>query len=321
MDVDTRLLRSFAAVCEEGQLTAAAARLFVSQPTLTKQIRQLEALLGVELFERSRKGMSPTPAGRALAEHTGALLTGWEDALRATRAAAAEQVSTLRVGFEGGIINVMSRRTVADFTRRMPGWQVELRQNNWFDPTSGLATGEIDLTLWHAPPSLSEQYNVAVLGEEPRCAALPAGHRLARRSVIDFADVLDEPFVAIPHEAGHWRDYWLAVRERGGRPVRIGAVAHNADEWLTAVVCGQGIGFAPETMSRLAPREDVAYRPVRGLSPSQVGLYWLKGRELTPAMAAFVRSCRATIAGRAEPEVTARESAPAARALPPVRAV
>ncbi|WP_406114455.1 LysR family transcriptional regulator [Kitasatospora purpeofusca] len=295
MDVDTRLLRGFAAVCEEGQLTAAAARLLVSQPALTKQIRQLETLLGVELFERSRHGMTPTRAGLALAAHTEALMAGWEKALRATRAAAAEHGSTLRVGFEGGIINLMTRRTVADFARRMPGWQVELRQNNWFDPTSGLATGEIDLTLWHAPPSLARRYNVAVLGEEPRCAALPAGHRLAGRAVIDFEELLDEPFVAIPHESGHWRDYWLAVRERGGRPVRIGAVAHNTDEWLAAVVCGQGVGFAPETMSRLAPREDVAYRPVRGLSPSQVGLYWPKDRTPTPAMAAFVRSCRATV--------------------------
>ncbi|MFJ9948903.1 LysR family transcriptional regulator [Kitasatospora sp. NPDC091207] len=306
MDVDTRLLRSFAAVCEEGQLTAAAARLFVSQPTLTKQIRQLETLLGVELFERSRRGMAPTRAGRALAERTGTMLAGWDDALRATRAAAAEQGSTLRVGFEGGIINLMTRRTVTDFTRRMPGWQVELRQNNWFDPTSGLASGEIDLALWHAPSSISEQYHVAVLGEEPRCAALPAGHRLAGHDVIELTELLDEPFVALPPEAGPWRDYWLAVRERGGRPVRIGAVAHNSDEWLAAVVCGQGIGFAPETMSRLAAREDVAYRPVRGLSPSQVGLYWPKDRELTPAMTAFVRSCRATVGFSAGPAVPVR---------------
>ncbi|MEV7937094.1 LysR family transcriptional regulator [Kitasatospora sp. NPDC088264] len=295
MDVDTRLLRSFAAVCEEGQLTAAAARLFVSQPTLTKQIRQLESLLGVALFERSRRGMAPTPAGRALADYAGAMLAGWEDALRATRAAAAEQGSVLRVGFEGGIINLMTRSTVADFARRMPGWQVELRQNNWFDPTSGLATGEIDLTLWHGPAWLVEHYNVAVLGEEARVVALPTGHRLADRAELSVEDLLDEPFVAIPHEAGHWREYWLAGRERDGRPVRIGAVAHNTDEWLAAVVCGQGVGFAPETMSRLAVRDDVAYRPVRGLSPSLVGLYWPKDRELTPAMAAFVRSCRVTV--------------------------
>ena len=67
MDVDTRLLRYFAAVAEEGNLTRAAERLFVSQPALTKQIRQLESQLGTRLFTRSRAGMTLTAAGQALA--------------------------------------------------------------------------------------------------------------------------------------------------------------------------------------------------------------------------------------------------------------
>jgi Bacterial regulatory helix-turn-helix protein, lysR family len=66
MDVDTRLLRYFAAVADEGNLTRAAQRLFVSQPALTKQIRQLEAQLGVTLVTRSRAGMALTDAGRVL---------------------------------------------------------------------------------------------------------------------------------------------------------------------------------------------------------------------------------------------------------------
>lgn len=297
MDIDTRLLRSFAVVCEEGQLTAAASRLFVSQPTLTKQVRQLETQLGVELFQRSRSGMTPTAAGNALAAHATALLSAWDGALRATREAAGRGCpAALRVGFEGSTINLMNRQTVTEFTRLMPGWQVEMRQNNWFDPSSGLAAGEIDLALWHAPQWMAQRYAVAVLGVEERCAVLPAGHRLAGRELIDFTELVDDPFVAIPQESAYWRDYWLAMDERRGRPVRIGAVAHNADEWLAAVACGQGIGFAPQTMSRLAPRSDVVYRPVRGLSPSQVGLYWPRDRPLTPAMSAFIRSCRTTIA-------------------------
>ena len=67
MDVDTRLLRSFAAVAAEGNLTRAAERLFVSQPALTKQIKQLESQLGMRLFIRSRAGMTLTSAGQALA--------------------------------------------------------------------------------------------------------------------------------------------------------------------------------------------------------------------------------------------------------------
>jgi Bacterial regulatory helix-turn-helix protein, lysR family len=67
--VDTRLVRYFVAVAEEGTLTRAAQRLYVSQPALTKQIRRLENHLGVSLFTRSREGMSLTEAGQALAEH------------------------------------------------------------------------------------------------------------------------------------------------------------------------------------------------------------------------------------------------------------
>ncbi|MFD9127006.1 LysR family transcriptional regulator [Kitasatospora sp. NPDC059571] len=304
MDIDTRLLRYFAAVYEEGQLTAAAARLVVSQPTLTKQVRQLETVLGVELFERSRAGMTPTPAGHELAARVPALLTAWEQALRATRQTATLGSGTLRVGFEGATINLVGLATVEAFGRHMPGWRVELRQNNWFDSSSGLASGEIDLALWHAPPGvLDGMYNCAPLGVEERWVALPTGHRLAGRDELDLVELLDEAFVAIPREAGFWRDYWLGVEERRGHPVRIGAVAHNPDEWATAVACGQGIGFAPATIGRLSQRAGVVYRPVRGLSPSRVGLYWPAGRLLTRAAEAFVRSCRETVAvgGRVGP--------------------
>ncbi len=295
MDIDTRLLRSFAAVCEEGQLTAAAERLRVSQPALTKQIRLLEERLGVELFRRSRSGMTPTPAGNALAAHAADLLVSWDGAMRATRDAAAQGAASLRVGFEGGTINLVGRRTVTDFTRRMPGWQIEIRQTSWFDPAAGLTAGEIDLALWHAPSWMAQRYGVSLLGVDQRCVALSVGHRLAGRQVIDFTELLDEPFVAMPEEAGHWRDYWLATQERQGAPVRIGAVAHNADEWMAAVACGQGIGISPETISRLSTRPGVVFRTVRGLGPSHVGLYWPRERPCTPAMTAFIRSCRATV--------------------------
>ena len=90
MDVDTRLLRYFAVVAEEGNLTRAAERLFVSQPALTKQIRQLESQMGVRLFTRSRAGMTLTAAGQALARQAPAVLAGWDGALREAKSAASQ---------------------------------------------------------------------------------------------------------------------------------------------------------------------------------------------------------------------------------------
>src|ERR1700730_1664605 len=98
MDVDTRLLRHFAAVAAEGNLTRAAERLFVSQPTLTKQIKQLESQLAVRLFTRSRAGMALTAAGQALADSTPVVLAGWDRALRETKAAASRAARALRGG-------------------------------------------------------------------------------------------------------------------------------------------------------------------------------------------------------------------------------
>ncbi len=87
MDVDTRLLRYFAAVAGEGNLTRAAERLFVSQPALTKQIKHLESQLGVQLFIRSRAGMTLTAAGQALDARVPAMLAGWDEALQEAKSA------------------------------------------------------------------------------------------------------------------------------------------------------------------------------------------------------------------------------------------
>jgi DNA-binding transcriptional LysR family regulator len=121
MDVDTRLLRYFAAVADEGNLTRAAQRLFVSQPALTKQIKQLESQLGMPLFTRSRAGMTLTPAGQALAKSTPAVLAEWDQALRETKAAASRAVRVLRVGFMSSAANEATQQIIAAFGRRRPG--------------------------------------------------------------------------------------------------------------------------------------------------------------------------------------------------------
>ena len=122
MDVDTRLLRSFAAVAAEGSLSRAAERLFVSQPALTKQIKQLESQLGVQLFTRSRAGMTLTAAGRALADRTPGMLAGWDQMLRETKAAGSRAARVLRVGFMSSAANEATQQIIAAFGRRRAGW-------------------------------------------------------------------------------------------------------------------------------------------------------------------------------------------------------
>lgn len=311
-DVDTRLLRCFVAVAEEGTVTRAAARLYVSQPALTKQVKQLEAQLGVALFVRSRTGMALTEAGRALAARAPGLLVEWDGALRATRDAAGRAARVLRVGFIASAANEATEGIVAEFARLRPGWRVDLRQAAWSRPDAGLAEGEVDVALLRLPFPGQERFRVEELFAEPRWVVLAAGHPLAvpdevgeggGQEGIAFRELWDEPFVAAPPETGEWRDHWLAADEREGHPVRIGAVADQPDAWLSAIANGYGIALAPESAARYYARPGVVYRPVDGVGPTRVGVAWPPAHDADPVVRDFVRCCLA-VRTAARPEGT-----------------
>src|SRR6266550_1737764 len=173
MDVDTRLLRYFAAVAAEGSLSRAAERLFVSQP-----------------------GMTLTAAGQALAGRIPGLLAGWDQVLRETKAAASRAARVLRVGFMSSAANEATQQIIAAFGRRRAGWRVDLQQAAWSDPTAGLAGGDVDAALLRLPFPGQDDMRIEVLLSEPRWVALPVTHPLAAADQICFRQLWDEPFVA-----------------------------------------------------------------------------------------------------------------------------
>lgn len=291
MDVDTRLLRVFAAVAEEGGVSAAARRLFVSQPALTKQIAQLERLLDTRLFVRTHAGMSLTDAGRELARRLPDLLEQWDDAAREAIRAGHRATSVLRVGFVTVAANEATRPIVAEFQRRRPGWRVDLRRSDWSDPTAGLAAGIVDAAFLRVPVPGQERFGCRELLTEPRWVALPAAHPLAAQQVVAFRDLWDQPFVTGPPEAGVAREHWLAARERSGRDSVLGATVRNSDEWLAAIAEGAGVALVPEGVTRFYIRPDIVYRPVTGVSPSRVVVAWSHRDDRDPVIADFVESC------------------------------
>ncbi|WP_409240303.1 LysR family transcriptional regulator [Streptomyces sp. PA5.6] len=291
MDVDTRLLRYFVVVAEEGSLTGAAQRLFVSQPALTKQIRRLEDELGVRLFVRSRSGMALTETGHELALRVPAVLEGWDEAVRATGRAA----RVLRLGFlDAGAVGAVPE-AIAEFRRARPEWRVELRQFDWSDPSAGLSRGEVDAAVVRLPFPWQEAWAVRELFVEERGVLLPARHPLSDGETLRFCQLWDEPFVAAGAGTGAWREHWLASAERDGHPVKVGAVTSRPDEWLGAVA-GGCVALAPASAARFYSHPGVVFRPVRGVSPSRVGLARRRGRtheaaldELLEAIAAGLK--------------------------------
>lgn len=107
---------------------------------------------------------------------------------------------------------------------------------------------------------------------------------------LDFAELLDEPFLALPAGAGPMRDYWLALDARDGRPPRIGAEIASTGETYEALLDGQGICLLAAGNAPLVALEGVITRPVRGLSSSQLALAWRVGED-RPLVVDYVRAC------------------------------
>ncbi|WP_419996342.1 LysR family transcriptional regulator [Streptomyces boninensis] len=272
MDVHLRDLRYFAAVAEELNFTRAAERLYVSQPALSKQIRALERQLGFPLFERRAREVVLTPQGEALLPRAAAVGAAWAEAVREARAAG--PAGALTVGMQTAVGRDLQRQVLGGFRER--GWRISLRLVSWEDPTAGLADGGSDVAFCWLPVPGAEtgDFRARVLAREERWVALPVGHRLAGRDAVDFAELLDEPFVALPRSAGPLRDFWLAAGERGGREPVVGVEAASPEEVFEAVGAGLGVVLLAEGNARLYPRPDLVHLPVRGLAPSELALLW-----------------------------------------------
>ncbi|MFI7408971.1 LysR family transcriptional regulator [Streptomyces sp. NPDC049627] len=298
MDVHVRDLRYFLTVAEELHFTRAAERLYVSQPALSKQVRALERQLGVELFRREPRGVTLTEAGAALLPHARRVLDAWSQGAAALEAARVAARGTLVVGMStspgrGGLLPAIRSR----FTAAHPDTVLRLRQVSWEDPTAGLADGDADVAFVWLPLPGADRYAWTVVAREPRLVALPDAHPLASRPEIDFSDLLDEPFLALPASAGPLRDYWLALEERGGRPPHIGAEIASTEETYESLVAGLGICLVATGNAPLITLGGVVTRPVRGLSPSRYALAWRREDEGRPLVRAYAEACRRVSGG------------------------
>jgi DNA-binding transcriptional LysR family regulator len=270
MNVRVQDVRYFLAVADELSFTRAAQRLFVSQPALSKQIRQLEAQLRAELFTRSHRTVGLTAAGVAFLPRARAMVAEWEAAAEDVRLAG----RTLTVGFHSRIGRGLVPTITATMQQRLPGWRLQFRQVPWGDPAVGLTAGTVDVALAWLP--VPEGLSTRRISTEGRGVALPAGHRLAARSSLRFADIADEPFVALPASAGPMRDFWLALDHRA-RPPSIAAEAGTSDEAYEIVAAGEGVLLQPAGSCAIHQREDVVHRPVPDLPPAQLAVVWRSG--------------------------------------------
>jgi DNA-binding transcriptional LysR family regulator len=292
MDVHVRDLRYFLAVAEELSFTRAAETLYISQPALSKQIRALERQLRVTLFERSASKVRLSRAGTELVPYAARMLESWEGAKRSLSKASD---CTLVIGMHTSPGRGLLPRVRAMMVASCPDVELELRHVSWGDRTAGLSDRGTDAAfVWLPLPQ--PPYRWVTIAREPRLVALPNGHRLAARSEVSIADLLDEPFLALPESAGPLRDYWLAIDDRDGHPVRIHAEVDDTEETYEAVASGIGICLLAAGNAPIFARGDVTMLPVHDLSASELVLAWNE-RHCPPLLETFAAMCAQVASG------------------------
>lgn len=297
MDVHLRDLRYFLTVAEHLNFTRAAEELFISQPALSKQIRALESQLRVQLFEREHRSVTLTRAGEALRDELGAVLLAWETVQEQLARASIDEQTTILVGISTGLGRGLLPAVRTRLQQDAPLAKLQIRQTRWEDPTAGLNSDRderTDAALVWLPLPMPERFDWVDVATEPRLIAMPSRHPLAKRERIQFTDLLDVPFLALPARAGALRDFWLALDARNGRAPVIGGVIASTEETVESLTAGLGVCLIAAGNAPLIARDGVIVRPVDGVSPSRLVLAWRRNddRPLIRTLRAAVLAAR-----------------------------
>ncbi|HKJ95671.1 MAG TPA: LysR family transcriptional regulator [Gammaproteobacteria bacterium] len=257
--MELRHLRYFCAVAEELNLTRAAERLYIAQPPLTRQIRQLEEEVGTPLFERHARGLTLTPAGQYFLEHARQILDKVRSATEATRRVGRHGKVVFGIGFVPSIfygqLPLMVRRL-----RQNRSVEIVLRELKTAEQVEALKTGQIDIgfgRLRIEDPDVEQE----MLFDEPLIAALPANHPLAG-TMPSLAALSVLPMVTFPAGPGpNFASITLSLFHRLGLSVNVIQQVNDVQTALGLVASEMGFTLVPEQVRRLH-REDIAFVPL-----------------------------------------------------------
>ncbi|GEC06232.1 LysR family transcriptional regulator [Streptomyces spinoverrucosus] len=291
MDLDLRKLRYFVAVAERLHFGRAALALHVTQPALSRQIRQLERDLGVVLLSRTSRDVTLTAAGEQFLHDARALLAAGQAAQdRVRRIDAGEHALTVGFMLGADVTPVLNA-----FSAGHPDVPIELVRLRWWNQAQPLLDGTVDIGFVRLPVDSDDRLDVLPLSPERLCVVLPARHPLAGEPGISVTALADEPVLQYADATPAWAAVWNAVPPRpdGTRPPH-GPAFHDMEELLGYVRAGRGVVLVAEPVATVFPRPDITYVPVTDAPPGRVALAWDGARRST-LVTEFVEAARSVL--------------------------
>ncbi|MEN3160994.1 LysR substrate-binding domain-containing protein [Tistrella mobilis] len=295
--MELRHLRYFVAVAEEGSLTVAAERrLHTAQPSLSRQLRDLEQEVGATLFIRSARGVALTPAGQAFLEHARRALQAAADAVAAARRAARPP----KPGFAVGFLTGQEVDWLSHVTHLLRGQlkDIDFRVMSDFSPEIGAAIqrGEIDLGFCRVEPQPDVTYKV--IAHEPILVILPRDHPLAAAPEVDIRDIDPASFIGYADTPHVLRDIVTRYLRDRGVVVRPRHLPDGIATGISLVASTGGVTLLPAYVEPLLPRSLVS-RPLAGNPPVIEIAAGYRADNPSPVLHAFLENIDQLIAARA----------------------
>ena len=243
--MELRQFRYFIAICQEGNMSRAAARLFVAQPSLSEQIRKLEQELGLPLFVRLPRRLVLTPAGEAFRIHAARILQEVDLVQTRIDEVSAQSGQKIRVGVLPTLGNRLFPSVIAEFRRANPGARIELREEVSSLSVKHLLTErDIDVGVIRLDGTLASHLEASFFLREPLVALLPPGHLLPRSGEISLQEIAEEPFLTLKPGYG-LRELVLNVLKQAGVTPNITVEVSQLDFLIGLVEAKMGLTILP----------------------------------------------------------------------------
>jgi len=287
--MELRHLRYFVAVGQEENMSRAAVKLHVSQPALSKQVRDLEDEIGFSLLRRTAKSVRLTEAGRVFLDNARALLRHADEAVKEARAIATVEPAELHVGYSPTPVAEILPKILRAFQKKMPN--VHVRLHDWTNQAilDGVRDGRLQLGLIVRPPKASSLRDLRYeeLFQDRVCLAVAPQHPFARRRAIPLTEVAAEPLICLTREDyPEYHDYLSITFSKVKQKPRIVEEHDSMAGILSSVEAGAGVAFGADVFGySFGPRVKVLHLTPEP-KPISIGLAALKGK-LSPAAEKF----------------------------------
>jgi LysR family hca operon transcriptional activator len=264
--MELRHLRYFVAVVEEGSLTTAAElRLHTSQPSLSRQIRDLEYQVGAELLSRSVHGVELTAAGKAFLDHARLALAQVDAAVDAARRAAQPARKTFAIGFQTGHEMNWLPQAMHVLRDELKKIQVTVSSDYSPDLAEALARGRLDVAFLRVEPTFDLVYEV--VDHEPLIVLMPSDHPLTARETIHPREFVGEIFIGGSNKATVLRKVTEDYLLRSGLDIKLDHGVDNLAMAMSLVASTRGLALMPAYAKNLLPWSVVS-RPLEGEAPT-----------------------------------------------------